>query len=216
MNIDQILSTNREYNRLNSNRRNSKYQQTSYKDQKKYLNKQKGKYSQKENILLDLSEKIPQYDLTNFINYSNIDKSNEVNRLIGRYDIKNQLYPTSIINKSVNNKSSYIYENKFEYTKEYSQYINNLLNQYINDYLYDNTKWKINCLTLCEEIKDFFKKLTKRYRIIVQFYIEQHIDQSIIIASRSLLDNKYDTFLQEYLFKKNIFILIIIFFIYKE
>ncbi|CAF4051983.1 unnamed protein product, partial [Rotaria sordida] len=197
-----------------SNKNSTILNQTNYIKDKSFI-----KFPQRPSIPIELFQKTNQFDLNYFINYSNIDQSNEINTLIGRYDITNRMNPTNdnyIINQRINKISEYISENPFEYIEEYSKYLKKLLNEYIKDDLYENIKSKINSLSLCEQIKDFFKKLNQRYRIIVQVYIEQHLDQSIIIASRSLWDNKYDTFIQETVFKKNIFILVIIFFIYKQ
>ena len=139
-----------------------------------------------------------------------------MNTLIGRYEITNSMNPINHFH--FNEKSNETLSlNILEYFEEYSKYLDRLLNQYFNDEnIYENFKSKINCLSLSEQIKDFFKKLNQRYRIIVQVYIQQHFDQSILIASRSLWDKTHDTFLQNKFFKRNIFLLIITFFIYKE
>jgi hypothetical protein len=115
-----------------------------------------------------------------------------------------------------NEKTENFSLNLFEYFEEYSKYLNRLLDQYFNDEIYENFQSKIICLSLAEQIKDFFKKLSQRYRIIVQVYIQQHLDQSILIASRSLWDKTFDQFLEKQFLKRNIFLLIIVFFIYKE
>lgn len=116
----------------------------------------------------------------------------------------------------LNEKFDNLSLNLFEYFDEYSNYFNRLLDEYLNFEIYENFQSKIICLSLSEQIKDFFKKLSQRYKIIVQVYIEQHLDQSILIASRSLWDKTFDQFLERKFFKKNIFVLIIVFFIYKE
>ncbi|CAF3412391.1 unnamed protein product [Rotaria socialis] len=110
-------------------------------------------YSQKSFIQNDFIKKV---NSNYFINRRNSDKYNR------------------------NKLDEFNYENIFEYFEEYSHYINKLLNEYLNDDYHDNIKLKINCLSLCEQIKDFFKKLNKRYRIIVQLYTYQHLDQSIV------------------------------------
>ncbi len=104
-----------------------------------------------------------------------------------------------------------------EYFEEYSKYLNELLEKYLNaNDIYDHFKCKIDSLSLSEQIKDFFQNIFQRYRIIVQTFIQQHLHQSILIASRSLWDQNHDQFLQHSFFKTNIFIIIIVFFIYKE
>jgi hypothetical protein len=106
--------------------------------------------------------------------------------------------------------------NFFDYFDEYSKYLNRLLNEYLTDNIYDDFTSKITSLSLSEQIKDFFKLISQRYRIIVQVFIQQHLDQSILIASRSLWDKTRDTFIQTNLKKTNISLLVIVFFIYKE
>ena len=104
-------------------------------------------------------------------------------------------------------------ENAFE---EYHFFLTRLLDRYFNQEIYQYFNSKINCLALAEQIKDFFKKFSQRYRIIVQISIGQHLDQTILITSRSLWDKSHDTFLQKQYLKGTFFALIIVFFIYKE
>jgi len=141
----------------------------------------------------------------------------EVNTLIGRYEITNSMNPTNNLfhfNEQIKKFNENI---SFEYFEEYSKYLNQLLEKYLNDnHIYDHFKSKIDSLALSEQIKDFFQNIYQRYRIIVQTFIQQHLHQSILIASRSLWDQNHDHFLQHSFFKTNIFIIIIVFFIYKE
>jgi hypothetical protein len=115
-----------------------------------------------------------------------------------------------------NEKIENISLNLFDHFEQYSKYFNRLFDEYFNDEIYENFLSKINCLALAEQVKDFFKKFSQRYKIIVQVYIQQHLDQSILIASRSLWDKTFDQFLEKQFLKRNIFLLIIVFFIYKE
>lgn len=119
---------------------------------------------------------------------------------------------------NLNEKLNKLNENiSLEYFDEYFKYLKRLLEEYFKEnFLYENVKCKIIILSLSEQIKDFFKKLSQRYKIIVQIYLQQNLDQSILISSRSLKDQNKDFFLQFYFSKTNIFILIIIFFIYKQ
>jgi len=122
--------------------------------------------------------------------------------------IKNNLF---YLNKQINKFNENISFNYFQ------EYLNHLLQIYFNNnQIYQNLESKINILSLSEQIKDFFKQIYQRYKIIVHICIQQHLDQSIFIASRSLWDQNNDYFLQQTFFKKNIFIIIIVFFIYKE
>ena len=138
----------------------------------------------------------------------------EANTLIGRYDITNSMIPNNSFH--FNDKQKKFYSNVSLNLDEYSKYLNRLLNEYFNEDIYDHFNSKINILSLSEQIKDFFKFISQRYRIIVQIFLQQHLDQSILIASRPLWDKTHDTFLQIKLLKRNIFLLILIFFIYKE
>jgi hypothetical protein len=99
---------------------------------------------------------------------------------------------------------------------EYNLFLTRLLNQYLNHQIYDYLNSKMNCLALAEQIKDFFKKLYQRYKIIVQIFLGQNLDQTILIASRSLWDKSYDTILQKQYSNQTSFALINIFFIYKQ
>jgi hypothetical protein len=115
------------------------------------------------------------------------------------------------LNKQINKFNENI---SFDY---FQDYLSRLLEIYFNNnQIYENFQSKINILSLSEQIKDFFKQIYHRYKIIVEIIIQQHLDQSILIASRSLWDKNNDYFLQQTFFKKNIFIIIIVFFIYKE
>ncbi len=137
-----------------------------------------------------------------------------MNTLIGRYEITNIMNPTNNLfnlNKQINKFNENI---SFDY---FQDYLSRLLEIYFNNnQIYENFQSKINILSLSEQIKDFFKQIYHRYKIIVEIIIQQHLDQSILIASRSLWDKNNDYFLQQTFFKKNIFIIIIVFFIYKE
>jgi hypothetical protein len=128
------------------------------------------------------------------------------------------MYPTNDLFHLNQQQINKLNENiSLEYFEKYSKYLNRLLEEYFNDiHYYEYLKIKINILSLSEQIKDFFKKLYQRYRIIIQIFIQQNLDQSILIASRSLWDKNYDQFLQHTFSKTNINIIIIVFFIYKQ
>jgi hypothetical protein len=100
--------------------------------------------------------------------------------------------------------------------EEYYSFLTHLLDKYFQEQIYQSLICKINCLALSEQIKDFFKRFYQRYRIIVQLYIGQQLDQAILITSRSLWDKSHDSFLQQIYSKQTIFALVNIFFIYKE
>jgi len=126
--------------------------------------------------------------------------------------------PIVLIEKSNENRLTNLITNsnlnKFNY---FQDYLNRLLEIYFNNnQIYENFQSKLNILSLSEQLKDFFKQIYQRYKIIVEIIIQQHLDQSIFIASKSLWDKNTDYFLQQTFFKKNIFIIIIVFFIYKE
>lgn len=123
------------------------------------------------------------------------------------YPINNNLF-------NLNEKKVKLNENiSKEYIDDYYNYLNKLLNEYItNDYI----KCKIIILSLTEQIKDFFKNLSQRYKLIIHIYLYQNFDQSILISSTFLSDQFKDFFLKIYFSKTNISILITVFFIYKQ
>lgn len=123
------------------------------------------------------------------------------------YPINNNLF-------NLNEKKLKLNENiSKEYIDDYYNYLNKLLNEYINN---DYIKCKIIILSLSEQIKDFFKNLSQRYKLIIHIYLYQNFDQSILISSTFLSDQLKDFFLKIYFSKTNISILITVFFIYKQ
>lgn len=106
---------------------------------------------------------------------------------------------------------------EISFNEEYSKYFNCLLNLYLKDIpIYDHFKCKIVILSLVEQIKDLFKKISPEKKIIVQIYFEQHLDQTIFMASKFLWNQQLDQHFQYLFFQKNLFILILVFLISKE
>jgi hypothetical protein len=125
--------------------------------------------------------------------------------------IKKKFYSSNEQIKKFNEK---IFYQSFE---NYSKYLNKLMKIYFNlNDNYDHFKFQIKLLSLTEQIKDLFKKFYQRYRIIVQIYLYQNLDQSILILSKYLLNQNSDYFYQFSFQQKDFFIFINIFFIYKE
>ena len=157
--------------------------------------------------------------LNDFLIDSKLIKSSnfEINTLIGQYQTTNIMNPIRTISY-FNEQINEILPNQFfQFNEKYLNYLKLLLNIYFNqNNLYQSFQSKINLLSLTEQIKDFFKKLYQRYKIIVQIILQQNLDQSIIIASRSLWNIHLDHFLEQKFDQKNLFILILVFFISKE
>ena len=103
-------------------------------------------------------------------------------------------------------------EHPNSFNEEYSNYLNCLIELSLKA----NLDWRIFLLALTEQIKDFFKKIYKNTKILVETFVEQHFDESIFIASRCLWNQENDRFCQFVFFNKTICIVILVFFISNE
>ena len=125
--------------------------------------------------------------------------------------IKKQFY---YLNEQINEFNQKEFCQSFE---NYSKYLNKLMKKYFHENeIYDHFKFRVRILSLTEQIKDLFKKFYQRYRIIIQSYLYQNLDQSIFILSKYLLNQNSDYFYQFDFQQKNFYLFLNIFFIYKE
>ncbi|CAF1244600.1 unnamed protein product [Didymodactylos carnosus] len=173
----------------------------------------------------ELQGRSKQQDWHELIINTNVKKSDEANTLEGRYEVTHTSQPSSDYSYGIrgrhggqNGNSGQLHPlNSFKRTNDIETFLVRLLNLYFDDMLYDSVKCKANSLALADHLKDIFKQLGyERYRIICQVFIGQHLDQTIICASRCLWDKSLDGFLEKKYCKGTLFAVALIYFIYKE
>ena len=141
------------------------------------------------------------------------------NTLIGQYEISHSFSPRTKQNSPVSFESLMKFHEKifFQSFPIYSKYLHHLFELYFSSIdLYDHLPFQTLLLSFTEQIKDVFKRLFSRYRIVLQTYLYEHFDQSILIASKCLINRIEDYLYEEHLFKRNIHLQITIFFLYQD
>lgn len=141
------------------------------------------------------------------------------NTLIGQYEISHTFFPRTKQISPASFESLMKFHEKlfFQSFPIYSKYLHDLFELYFSSIdLYDHLPFQTLLLSFTEQIKDVFKRLFSRYRIVIQTYLYEHFDQSILIASKCLINRNEDYLFEEHLTKRNIRLLITMFFLYQD
>lgn len=139
--------------------------------------------------------------------------------LIGQYDISHRFIPRSKSMSPTSFESLMKFHEKFFFQSFviYSKYLHQLFELSFSsiDY-YDHQPMQRLLLSFTEQIKDMFKRIFSRYRIVIQTFLYEHIDQSMIIASKCLINRKADYLFEEHLVKRNLHLIITSYFLSQD
>ena len=100
--------------------------------------------------------------------------------------------------------------------QRFSLFFTRLIDEYLLAQVYDHGQGKSIALAVADQVKDFFKGSSLRHRIVTEIFLGQDLDQSVIIASRALCLRTNDRWIQTSFSQPTLFLLVVVFFVFKD